>query len=136
MVNEPKPAPSSLSMRLDMAVEGVLEPRMRLFLARTKLVANLVLTKETAQLRRLSHFSDNFFANLQRKVSASFLIRPSYKTTKRVKLRLCFRQDSRCFFFFSISALLSNLEGARRLIYISCSRINNTIRASILEASD
>ena len=45
-----------LPMRLEMAAEGFLEPRMCLFLERTKPVANLVPTKETARLHGLSHF--------------------------------------------------------------------------------
>ena len=64
VVSEPKPAPSSQHVRLEMAAEGVLESLMHLFLARTKPVVNPVLTKETVRLHGLPHFSDNFFANL------------------------------------------------------------------------
>ena len=77
--------PSSQSVRLDMAAEGILEPLMHLFFVLTRHIANHVLTKETVRLQGLLHFSESFFARRQRKVPASLPIRPSQETAKEAK---------------------------------------------------
>ena len=94
-----------------MMLVGVLEPRTQRFLALTKLIANLVRTKETVRLHGLAHFCDNFLARRDVKACVSLPIIPSQETTKGAKCRLSSRQESRCFFFFSVSALLRMLEG-------------------------
>ena len=48
--NNPSPAPSSQSIRLEMADAGVLDPRMHLFFARTRDIANLVLINDIVRL--------------------------------------------------------------------------------------
>ena len=61
VVQRPKPAPSSQSMRLEMDVDGALEPRAHLFFDLARPVASHALTKETVRLQGLLHFSESFF---------------------------------------------------------------------------
>ena len=52
--NNPSPAPSSQSIRLEMADAGILDPRMHLFFARTRDIANLVLINDIVRLYGLA----------------------------------------------------------------------------------
>ena len=95
---------------------------------------NRVLTKDVVRLQGLLHFSESFFARRQRKVLASFSIRPSQETVKGVKWCLCSRQSSRCFFFFSDSSLLRALEGLRSLndVWLTSDALTSTMQSAPL----
>ena len=98
--NSPSPAPSSQSIRLEMADAGVLDHLTYLFFARTRDVANLVLTNENFRLHGLSQRVTSFFPNMLRKTSASLPSSPSHDTTNGVKWCRCSRHGSRYFFLF------------------------------------
>ena len=83
--NNPSPAPSSQSIRLEMADAGILDPRMHLFFALTRDIANLVLRNDIVRLYGLAQRVASFFPNLLKKTSASLPSSPSHETTKGVK---------------------------------------------------
>ena len=83
--NNPSPAPSSQSIRLEMADAGILDPRMHLFFARTRDIANLVLINDIIRLCGLAQRVASFLPNLLKKISASLPSSPSHETTKGVK---------------------------------------------------
>ena len=86
-----------------MASGRIHDPCKHRFLARTREIASLVLTKETTCEYGRDHFLASFIVIRLMKQSASWPSMPSQETVKGVKSRCCAMQSSRYFFFFRCS---------------------------------
>ena len=77
--NNTSSAPLSQSIRLEMADAGILHHLMRLFFARTRDMANLVLMNEIVRLHGLAQRAASFFPNLLKNISTSLPSSPSHE---------------------------------------------------------
>ena len=69
--NNPSPALSSQSIRLEMTDAGILDPLMHLFFAKDIDMANLVLMNKIVWIHGLAQSAARFPPNLLKKMSAS-----------------------------------------------------------------